>query len=220
MIWHTGGAFDRGRQIWTPKGKVSQTQQYKKSTVAHAQYRRCINTACCRKHPWPLHPRLPEHCFHGNRESLQSWQVSPGSKITLRWECLISGLNLNYRLSQLNDGSTEWLLTLLWYRTGKPGMLQSTGSQKVGHKWATELNWWCKSGIRFSRNRILNADLFSGLAIIFCDTGHRQGPQLPVSHVIMRVSNWYHSSVPIRPFCFSFLILYPINYMIFNTSIK
>ena len=32
-----------------------------------------------------------------------------------------------------------------WWRTGRPGMLQSTGSQRVGHKWATEqqhmYNW-------------------------------------------------------------------------------
>ena len=28
----------------------------------------------------------------------------------------------------------------LWWR-GKPGMLQSMGLQRVGHDWATELNW-------------------------------------------------------------------------------
>ena len=28
-----------------------------------------------------------------------------------------------------------------WWWTGKLGMLQSTGSQSVGHIWATELNW-------------------------------------------------------------------------------
>ena len=28
-----------------------------------------------------------------------------------------------------------------WWCTGKPGVLQSTGSQRVGHDWATELNW-------------------------------------------------------------------------------
>ena len=28
-----------------------------------------------------------------------------------------------------------------WWRTGRPGVLQSTGSQGVGHNWATELNW-------------------------------------------------------------------------------
>ena len=28
-----------------------------------------------------------------------------------------------------------------WWWTGKPGVLQSMGSQRVGHDWATELNW-------------------------------------------------------------------------------
>ena len=29
-----------------------------------------------------------------------------------------------------------------WWWTGKPGVLQSMGSQRVGHNRATELNWW------------------------------------------------------------------------------
>ena len=28
-----------------------------------------------------------------------------------------------------------------WWGTGKPGMLQSMGSQRVGHDWANELDW-------------------------------------------------------------------------------
>ena len=28
-----------------------------------------------------------------------------------------------------------------WWWTGKPGMLQSMGSQRVGHDWVTELKW-------------------------------------------------------------------------------
>ena len=28
-----------------------------------------------------------------------------------------------------------------WWWTGKPGMLQSMGSQRVRHNWTTELNW-------------------------------------------------------------------------------
>ena len=28
-----------------------------------------------------------------------------------------------------------------WWWTEKPGMLQSMGSQRVGHDWATEMNW-------------------------------------------------------------------------------
>ena len=34
-----------------------------------------------------------------------------------------------------------WLNSRSWWWTGKPGMLQSMGSQRVGHDWVTELNW-------------------------------------------------------------------------------
>ena len=34
-----------------------------------------------------------------------------------------------------------WASSGIWWWTGKPGMLQSLGSQRVGHDWATELNW-------------------------------------------------------------------------------
>ena len=34
-----------------------------------------------------------------------------------------------------------WVSSGSWLWTGKPGMLQSMGSQCVGHDWVTELNW-------------------------------------------------------------------------------
>ena len=34
-----------------------------------------------------------------------------------------------------------WVSSGSWWWTGKPGMLQSMGSQRVGHDWVTELNW-------------------------------------------------------------------------------
>ena len=34
-----------------------------------------------------------------------------------------------------------WANSGSWWWTGKPGVLQSMGSQRVGHNWATELNW-------------------------------------------------------------------------------
>ena len=37
--------------------------------------------------------------------------------------------------TQWTSGSGSW-----WW-TGRPGVLQSMGSQRVGHDWATELNW-------------------------------------------------------------------------------
>ena len=34
-----------------------------------------------------------------------------------------------------------WASSGSWWWTGKPGVLQSMRSQRVGHNWATELNW-------------------------------------------------------------------------------
>ena len=34
-----------------------------------------------------------------------------------------------------------WVNSGSWWWTGRPGMLQFIGSQRVGHDWATELNW-------------------------------------------------------------------------------
>ena len=34
-----------------------------------------------------------------------------------------------------------WASSRSWWQMGKPGVLQSTGSQRVGHHWVTELNW-------------------------------------------------------------------------------
>ena len=34
-----------------------------------------------------------------------------------------------------------WASSSSWWWIGKPGMLQSMGSQRVRHNWATELNW-------------------------------------------------------------------------------
>ena len=34
-----------------------------------------------------------------------------------------------------------WASSGSWWWTGKPGVLQSMGSQRAGHDWVTELNW-------------------------------------------------------------------------------
>ena len=36
-----------------------------------------------------------------------------------------------------------WVNSGSWWWTGRPGMLQSMGSQRVRHNWETELNWYC-----------------------------------------------------------------------------
>ena len=40
-----------------------------------------------------------------------------------------------------------WASSRNWWWTGRPGVLQSMRSQRVGHYWVTELNWICSSGL-------------------------------------------------------------------------
>ena len=50
-----------------------------------------------------------------------------------------------------------WVSSGSWWRTGKPDVLQSMGSQRVGHVWAIELNWFC-----------LNFQVFGVFLLAFC----------------------------------------------------
>ena len=40
-----------------------------------------------------------------------------------------------------NSMEMSWASSRSWWWTGKPGVLQSMGSQRVRYDWATELNW-------------------------------------------------------------------------------
>ena len=44
-------------------------------------------------------------------------------------------------MASLTQWTWVWVNSDSWWWTGKPGVLQSTGSQRVRHDWATELNW-------------------------------------------------------------------------------
>ena len=44
-------------------------------------------------------------------------------------------------MASLTQWTWVWVNSGSWWWTGRPGVLQSMGSQKVRHGWATELNW-------------------------------------------------------------------------------
>ena len=77
----------------------------------------------------------------------------PDEKNWLIWKTLMlekieSGRRGRQRMRWL-EGITDsmdivWVSSRSWWWTGKPGVLQFMASQRVGHDWATELNWTMK----------------------------------------------------------------------------
>ena len=48
-------------------------------------------------------------------------------------------------MASLTQWAWVWVKSGSWWWTGRPGVLQSMGLQRVGHDWATELNWYAES---------------------------------------------------------------------------
>ena len=71
-----------------------------------------------------------------------------------------------------------------WWWTGRPGVLQFMGSQRVGHHWATELNWKL-----ISPNEITLASGFMDHQGIW---GKRMGPQGIWGRKKQGGSEWIH----------------------------
>ena len=65
---------------------------------------------------------------------------------TLIWERLKAGGEGDNKewdgwKASLTQWSRVWASSRSWWWTGRPGVLQYMGLQRVGHDWATELNW-------------------------------------------------------------------------------
>ena len=62
------------------------------------------------------------------------------------WERLKAGKEGDDRgwdswMASLTQSTWVWVYSRSWWWTGRPGMLQSMGLQRVWHDWATELNF-------------------------------------------------------------------------------
>ena len=68
------------------------------------------------------------------------------------WERLKAGREGNDRewddwMASLTRWTWVWGSSRSWWWTGKPGVLQSMGSQRVRHDWVTEWNWTDKISV-------------------------------------------------------------------------
>ena len=94
-------------------------------------------------------------CWNWNSNTLATWY----EELTLLkrpwcWERLkVGGEGDDRGWDGWMVSPTQWIWVWVssgsrWW-TGRPGMLQSMGSQRLGHDWATELNWtdgWWNNG--------------------------------------------------------------------------
>ena len=101
----------------------------------------------------PVHPKGDESCVFTGRTDVEGetpilWPPDVKNWLTAKdpdvgkiqgwkkrgWQRMrwLDGITKSMDMSLTSSKS--------WWWTGKPGMLQSMGSQRVGHDWATELN--------------------------------------------------------------------------------
>ena len=100
-------------------------------------------------------------CWSWNSDTKATWwEKLTNLKRPWCWERLRAGGEGDDR------GWDGWMVSLIqwkwiwvdsgsWWWTGRPGMLQFMGSQRVGHNWVTELNW-TGHGISCSWNKQLD----------------------------------------------------------------
>ena len=86
-------------------------------------------------------------CWSWNSSTLATWckQLTHWKRLWF-WERLKAGEEGDERgwdgwMVLPNRWTWVWVSSGSWWWTGKPGMLQSIRSQRVGHNWVTELNW-------------------------------------------------------------------------------
>ena len=86
-------------------------------------------------------------CWSWNSNTLTTWC---GELTHLKrpwcWERLRAGgegddRGLDGWMASLTQWTWVWVNSGNWWGTGKPGMLQFMGSQRVRHDWVTELSW-------------------------------------------------------------------------------
>ena len=90
---------------------------------------------------------LEDWCWGWNSNTLATWH----EELTHRkrpwfWERLKAGGERDDRgwdgwMASPTPWTWMWVNSGHWWWTGRPGVLRSMGSQRVGHDWATELNW-------------------------------------------------------------------------------
>ena len=94
-------------------------------------------------------------CWSWSSKTLATWCEKPTHwKRPWCWERLKAGEEGGNRgwdgwMASLTQWTWVWVNSRSWWWTGRPGVLQSMGLQRVRHDWVTELNWRFKERITY-----------------------------------------------------------------------
>ena len=102
----------------------------------------------------PVHPKgsvlniqWKDWCWNWNSSTLATWcEELTHLKRPWCWGKLEASGEGDDRgwdgwMASLTQWTWVWVNSGSWWWTGRPGVLQSMGLQRVRHNWATELNW-------------------------------------------------------------------------------
>ena len=112
----------------------------------------CVNVhAICSNHNILLYFLITkywkDYCWSWNSNTLAtSCEELTHWKRPWCWEGLGAGREGDDRgwdgwMASLTRWTWVWVNSRSWWWTGRPGVLQFMGSQRVGHYWVSELNW-------------------------------------------------------------------------------
>ena len=160
-------------------------------------------------------------CWSWNSSPLATWceEWTPWKRPWC-WERLKAGEGDDRGWDGWMASPTQWTWVWAssgsWWWTGKPGVLQSMGSQRVGHHWVTELNW-CPS--IWSCHPAISSSVFLfsfRLHVSQCQKGGVRGYKLAAWGLCIRCQCFYccffHSLTLVCPAsvftsrCLSFLV--------------
>ena len=139
--------------MWELDYKESGVQKHSKECFWTVVLEKTLESPLDCKEIQPFHPKgAKSWVFTGRTESeaeiLTLWP--PDAKSWLTWKDPDAGKDEGRRrrgddkgwdgwMASPTQGTWVWVNSGSWWWTGRPGVLQFMGSQRVGHNWATEL---------------------------------------------------------------------------------
>ena len=134
------------KESWVPKNRCFWTVVLKKTLESPMDWKEIQPVNPKGNQSWMFIRRTDvDWCWNPN--TLATWcEELTHLKKPWCWEWLRAGGEGDNRgweswMASPTQWTWVWVNSGSWWWTGRPGVLQSMGSRRVRHKWATELSW-------------------------------------------------------------------------------